>query len=261
MVGNDWVERLCTAIERNCLQVEDINKSSDGRELRVAFRDELIVLSPSGEARAYRKPASLAWMSDNHEWVAWSDDLKKGFFVQSDAVRTYERGYPKFDSGGRYYAVTEGSATRLFRIKPFRHEATLPLDFISGVFSRPPLVFVAGPDRERHRMHVYTYRETEQGVDFVATRDIERPDRATSPFYLSDVTPNGEYFVIHETSDVGLETAPTVRVYESAAGAFTSIKTDSLPWATLFLSDDLRKRVNGRPRFTLAPATSADSRR
>jgi hypothetical protein len=262
LVSNDWVQKLCTAINRDCLQVEDITKSGDGRELRVVFRDELIALSPSGEAHAYPKPATLAWMNDDHEWIGWTNDLTRGFFLKSDAVQTYERGYPKFDSGGRYYAVTEGVTTRLFRIKPLREAATMPLDFVSGVFARPPLVFVAGPDRERHRMHVYTYREGDGGVEFIGVRDIQRPDTSTSPFYLSDVTATGDYFVLHETPDAAGTSPAAVRVYQASAGAFTSIKTDVLPWATLFLSDDLRKRVNGRSaRFTLAPAKTADSRR
>src|SRR5262245_52093830 len=66
LVSNDWVQKLCTAINRDCLQVEDITRSGDGRELRVVFRDELVALSPSGEARAFRKPATLAWMNDDH---------------------------------------------------------------------------------------------------------------------------------------------------------------------------------------------------
>src|SRR5262245_14984442 len=71
IVGDEWVQRLCKAIARDCLQVDEINRNSDGRELRVVFRDELVTVSPSGEARSYRKPGPVAWMNDDHEWIAW----------------------------------------------------------------------------------------------------------------------------------------------------------------------------------------------
>jgi hypothetical protein len=261
LVGDDWVQRLCKAIKRDCLQVDEINRNSDGRELRVVFRDELVAVSPAGEARTYRKPGAVAWMNDDHEWVASSDDLKHGFYVHTEPSPTYVRGYPKFDAGGRFFAVAEGTSTHLYRVKPYRDEATLPLDFVSGVFSRPSMVFVVGSDRDRRRLHVYTYRSTDEGVEFVTSRTIERPDGgASSPFYVTDVTATGELYAIHDVSDPARESVSTVRVYESAAGRLQSIKTTTLPWATLFLSDELRQRVNSKARFTLMPATAAASR-
>src|SRR5262245_12841969 len=84
LVADDWVQRLCTGISRNCLEIDEITRNSDGRELRVAFKDEVVVVSPSGEARAFKKPGRIAWMNDSHEWVAWSDDLTHGFHLQAD---------------------------------------------------------------------------------------------------------------------------------------------------------------------------------
>jgi len=256
VIGRDWVEHLCEAIARDCFQVDEINKSSDGRELRVVFRDEIVVVSPTREVRAYRKPGRVAWMNDDHEWVAWSDDLKHGFYVQSESSRTHANGSPKFDSGGRFFAIAEGNETRLYRVRPYRHEATFPLDLASSVFSRPPFVFVVGPDRDMGRLHVYTYRDTGQGLDFVASRVIERPNGGrSSPFYFSDITASGELFAIHDVSAPPLESGSTVLVYESAAGRLRPIRTGSLPWATLFLSEELRRRVNSQAAFTLTSAT------
>jgi hypothetical protein len=108
VIGDEWVQRLCKAVERDCLQVDEISRSSDGHELRVVFRDALVVVSTAGEARLYRKPGVAAWMNDNHEWVAWSDDLKHGFYVQTESSPTRARGYPRFDAGGRFFTLTEG---------------------------------------------------------------------------------------------------------------------------------------------------------
>jgi len=258
VIGRDWVERLCEAIARDCLQVDEINKSPDGRELRVVFRNEIVAVSPTGDVRAYRKPGRVAWMNDDHEWVAWSDDLKHGFYLQSESSLTRARGYPKFDSGGRFFTVTQGDKTSLYRVTPFQHEATFSLDLASNVFSRPPLVFVVGPDRDMRRLHVYTYRDTGQGVEFVGSRVIERPNGgASSPFYLSDITAGGELFAIHDASHPPLTSESTVLLYESAAGRHRPIRTGSLHWATLFLSEELRHRVNSEARFTLTPATTA----
>jgi hypothetical protein len=257
-IGLDWVERLCEGIARDCLQIDEINRSSDGRELRVVFRQETVVVAPT-EVRAYKKPGLVAWMNDEREWVAWSDDLKPGaFYLQSASSRIHATGYPKFDSGGRFFAVTEGKKTHLYRVAPYRQEATIPLDLVSSVFSRPPLVFVVGPDRNKRRLFVYTYRDTGQGADFVASRVIERPNAgASSSFYFSDVTANGELFTIHDGSDPVSASQPTVLVYESTSGRLKPIRTGSLPWATLFLSEELRNRMNSKTRFTLAPTTSA----
>lgn len=261
LVADDWVQRLCTGISRNCLEIEEIIKSSDGRELRVVFKDEVVVVSPSGEARAFRKPGRVAWMNDDHEWVAWSDDLQHGFHLQTDPAPLYVRGYPKFDSGGRFFTVIEGNEALLHRVKPFRNDATVPIDRVSGVFSRPPLVFVVGPDRDTRRLHVYSYRDTEEGLDFVANLDIQRPDGgSSSPFYVTDVTASGQFFAIHDVSDAVSASASTVRVFESSARRFKSIGAKTLPWATLFLSDELRQRVNSKSRFKLVPATATASR-
>jgi len=261
LVADDWVQRLCTGISRNCLEIEEITKSSDGRELRVAFRDEVVVVSPSGEARAFRKPGRTAWMNDAHEWVAWSDDLKHGFHLQADAEPRYVRGSPKFDAGRRFFTVIEGNDALLFRVKPYRNDATVPIGRVSGVFSTPPLVFVVGPDRDTRRLHVYSYRDTEEGLEFVANLDIQRPDGgASSPFYVTDVTASGQLFAIHDVTDPVSTSASAVRVFESSAGRFKSIGAKTLPWATLFLSDELRQRVNSKGRFKLVPATATASR-
>jgi hypothetical protein len=147
-------------------------------------------------------------------------------------------------------------------VTPYRHEATIPLGLVSGVFARPPLVFVVGPDRESRRLHVFTYRETPNGVEFVASRIIERPNgAASSPFFVSDITASGEFLAIHDVSDPLLASESSVRVFESTAGVFKPVKTASLPWATLFLSEEMRRRVNSRARLIAAPARSASSAR
>ncbi len=258
VITDDWVQHLCKAVARDCNQVDEIRKSSDGRELRVVFRDDVVVVSATAQVRAYRKPGLVAWMNDDHDWVAWSDDLKQGFYVQPESLRTHADGYPKFDFGGRFFAVTQGNETRLYRVSPHRHEATLPLRFVSGVFSNPPLVFIFGPDRETRRLHMYTYRDAERGVEFVASRVIERPNGGTSsPFYVSDVAASGELVTIHDVYDPPLAFMSTVRVYESTAGGLRRLRTGYLPWATLFLSEELRRRINSDAPFTLTPSTSS----
>jgi hypothetical protein len=254
-IDQDSVQRLCEALARDCLQIEGVVKRSDGAELRLVFRNELVIVSPAGETRSYRKPALAAWMNDDHDWVAWSDDLKRGFQVQTESSPAHARGYPRFDSGGRYFTVIEGEKARLYRVKPYRHVATLPLAVVSGVFARPPLVFVAGPDRDTRRLYVYTYRASDKGVDFVTARVIERPDGgASSPFYLSDISASGELFTIHDVSDPPRASMSAVRLYETSSGSLSLLRTGVLPWATLFLSDDMQRRVHSKAPFTLAPA-------
>ena len=257
-IDGEWVERLCESISKNCLEIDEINRSSDGRELRVVFRAETVVIAASGTAQVYKKPRRVAWMNDAHEWIASSDDLKHGFYLLSESSRTHAYGYPKFDSGGRFFAVTQGDETVLYRVKPYRQEAVLPLNVASNVFVRPPFVFVIGPDREVRRLRVYTYRDNGENVDFVSSRVIERPNGgSTSPFYVSDVAASGELFAIHDVSSAPVDAESTVLIYESTANQLKPTRKGTLPWATLFLSDDLHRRVRGKPKFTLAPSASA----
>ena len=258
-IDGEWVERLCESTGKDCLEIDEITKSSDGRELRVVFRMETVVVTPSGEAHVYKKPGRLAWMNDSHEWIAWTDDYKYGFYVLSQSARKHEYGYPRFDSGGRFFAVTGGDETRLFRVNPFRHEATLELSVAPNVFSRPPFIFIVGPDREMRRLHLFKYRDTETGVEFVESRVIERPDgAAASPFYVSDVAGTGELLTIHDVSDAQ-SSESSILVYEASADRLTAARTGTLPWATLFLAQELQKRVNNGSRFTLAPAAPVRS--
>jgi hypothetical protein len=257
-IDHDSVQRLCEAVARDCLQIEGVNKSSDGRELRLVFRDELVTVSPTGEARVYRKPALAAWMNDDHDWVAWSDDLKQGFHVQTESSRAHARGYPRFDSGGRYFTIVEGEKARLYRVKPYRHVATIPLSVVSGVFARTSLVFVVGPDRDTRRLFVYTYRASDSSVVFVSTQVFERPDGgASSPFYVSDITASGERFTIHDVAEPPHASMSAVRVYETSSGRLSLVRTGVLPWATLFLTEDMHRRVHSTAPFTLTPAAAS----
>lgn len=257
-IDPDSVQRLCQALARDCLQIDDVIKSSDGRELRLVFPSELVIVSPTGEARSYRKPGLVAWMNDDHDWVAWSDDLKRGFYVQTESSRTHAHGYPRFDSGGRYFTIVEGEKARLYRVKPYRHVATLPLGVVSGVFARSSLVFVVGPDRDTRRLSVYTYRASDTGVDFVTTRVIERPDGgASSPFYVSDIAASGELFTIHDVSDPPRASMSAVRVYETSSGRLSLVRTGVLPWATVFLTEAMQRRLHSKAPFTLTPAASS----
>jgi hypothetical protein len=257
-INQDSVQRLCEAVARDCLQIEGVNKSSDGRELRLVFRDELVTVSPTGEARVYRKPALAAWINDDHDWVAWSDDLKRGFYVRTESSRTHARGYPKFDSGGRYFTVIEGEQARLYQVKPYRHVATLPLSVVSGVFARTSLVFVVGPDRDTRRLFVYTYRASDSGVDFVSTQVIERPDGgASSPFYVSDITASGERFTIHDVAEPPRASMSAIRVYETSSSRLSLVRTGVLPWATVFLTEEMQRRLYSKAPFTLTPAAAA----
>jgi hypothetical protein len=201
-IDGEWVESLCESTGKDCLEIDEITKSSDGRELRVVFRMETVVVTPSGEAHVYKKPGRLAWMNDSHEWIAWTDDYKYGFYV----------------------------------------------------LSRPPFIFIVGPDRQMRRLHLFKYRDTETGVEFVESRVIERPDgAAASPFYVSDVAGSGELLTIHDVSEAQ-SSESSVLVYDATAGRLSAARTGTLPWATLFLAEELQKRVNKGSRFTVAPA-------
>jgi hypothetical protein len=256
VISDEWLERFCKQIARDRNQVYQIEKSSDGRELRVVLRDEVAVVTSTGPVAMYRKPGLVAWMNDQHRWIAWSDDLEQGFSVQTESTRTHVDGYPRFDADGRFFVVTHGVEARLYRVNPYRLEAILPLNSVSGVFSRPPLLFVAGEYRDTRRLRVYTYRDTGRGVDFVATRVIERPNGGhSSPFFISDVSGNGERFTIHEVLDSPLDFLSKVRVYDVASGQLRLVRTGYLPPATLFLAEDLRRRVSNGDPFTPLAAT------
>jgi hypothetical protein len=120
----------------------------------------------------------------------------------------------------------------------------------------PPLVIVAAPDRETRRLQVYTYRDTGTALEFVATQVIERPNGgSSSPFYLSDVSADGRHFTIHDVSDHPLSFMSAVRLYDVESRRLTRVRTGQLPWATLFLAEELRHRLDSEgPLKQIMPA-------
>ncbi|HEY1371572.1 MAG TPA: hypothetical protein VGH50_03820 [Candidatus Binatia bacterium] len=233
----------------NTNSLSKMGRNSHGTALYFDFNDrrEIVVVDAKGIQERIKKPARGAFMNDERQFVAWTEDVKKGIRFRDGS--TLEP--PKFapfgvDHGGEYYFFE--SAPQRTQISSTKNPR-VPLAFANmtarSIFVKDGKIYLFGSSTRNFRSpgdyEVYevvgqVFNAIGPKLSFEREIHIPRPGSAgASPFAVVDVDPHSDQILLIDVFD-----DPFVSkwyLYHLNTGKMTSLGSDK--GYAFFLREDI----------------------
>jgi hypothetical protein len=193
----------------------DIRRTSNGSSLIFFSRKykKAVMVSCDGEIRKIDLPGSRAWINDQLEIIAWSED-KETFFASGLRQEGILNMYGT-DPGGKYFlarprwypAKPMSELTQIYSIDNPRsplYEIRMK-DPNSRIFVKNEKVILIGKAPENANI-LMCYFFSEQGAKLIKVdeKEIIRPQEATSPFNVVDINPWADEILVVDSRDFPL---------------------------------------------------------
>ena len=193
----------------------DIRRNSNGDSLIFFSRKDkkAVVVSCDGEIKKIDLPGSRAWINDQLEIIAWSEE-KEIFFASGLRQNGFLNMYGD-DPGGKYFLGRPrwypdkpmGELTQIYSINnPGSPLCEIRMkDPNSRIFVKNEKIILIGKAPENANILMcYFFGGQEGKLIKVDEKKIIRPQEATSPFNVVDINPWGDEILVVDGRDFPL---------------------------------------------------------
>lgn len=216
------------------------NSSGTSLYLQENFGRKMITISIGGDVRVLTRPAEVAALNDNGEFVIWTDNLLKEIHFTKDSIPGYPlKGNFAIDPSGKYFFIHNLKCTEIRDVN--EPDRQLARSNLAGtcIFFIDNKVYLFGQDKSSYNTNGDTlsikcqiFKKTSTSLEMESEIQIPRSKAGPTPFYVEDVDPSTKNIVLRDVRD-----APNYSKY-------WLYSLDSKTMKQIYLSD-----YYGYPRF------------
>jgi hypothetical protein len=175
-----------------------VRRNSTGSRVYIYQRGPgrgLIVVEGGRVVRQMQRPGDLAFLNDDEQFVAWTDDLKAGVSFLNGIHLNSHGGLFDVDYGGHYFVIGSGNGetSEIGKVEDPTHPLAVARIEPLRIFAGYEYVYLVGWARDRSLI-CQTYAVRDGRLAFVNERTVAKPFSD-----LLDMDPATERIIVTET--------------------------------------------------------------